>query len=177
MINTTPEIDGLTFDESDGRLKITIPQKRHWMLFGLYSVMLITWIGLFIAAIIYTIRIVFSGERYAFGFTFLLVLFLFLLYRLGKIVWKQWQYYAANREILFIDDALLIVRRPVSLAGLTDAYDMQHISHFYYSGRYDTPAFEYGQRKIFFAQDVDEARGRQLVMALNGRYFPHYDEE
>ena len=176
MVNTYSDIDGITFSENNGRLQITIPQKRHWILFGLYSVMLIVWIGLFIGAVIYTWRIAFSGERYAGGFTFLLLIFLFLLYRLGKIVWKQWQYYAASREILFIDDALLIIRRPVSLAGLTDAYDMKHISHFYYSGRYDTPAFEYGQRKIFFAQDLGETRGRQLVGVLNGRYFLHFDE-
>ncbi len=177
MVETFPDIDGVTFSASNGRVQITVPQKRHRVLLALYSLMLIAWIGLFSGAIIYTGRIAFSGERYAGGFTFLLLIFLFLLYWLGKIVWKQWQYYAANREILFINDALLIIRRPVSLAGLTDAYDMKHISHFYYSSRYDTPAFEYGQRKIFFAQDLDEARGRQLVAALNGRYFPHFDAE
>jgi len=175
MVSKYPEIDGITFSQHNGRLQINIPQTRHWVLFSLYSIMLLTWIGLSAAAVVYTIRIAFSGERYAAGFTFLLLIFLFLLYQLGKIVWKQWQYYAAGREILFIDDALLIIRRPVSLAGLTDAYDMKYVSHFYYSDRYDTPAFEYGQRKIFFARDLDETRGRQLVQMLNGRYFPHVD--
>lgn len=177
MLNILPEIEGIVAEESDGRLKITIPQDRHWVLFGLYSLMLLTWIILFVGIIVYAIRIAFSGERYAAGFSFLLLIFLLILYRLGKTVWKQWQYYAANREILFLDEALLIVRRPVSLAGLTDAYDMKHISHFYYSERYHTPAFEYGQRKVFFAQDLEKARSKQLISYLNGRYFPNFDDE
>lgn len=172
-----PVIDGITFDTSRvDRLKVVLPIKRNWFLFLAYSLMLLTCIVLFFGGIIYAVRIAFSGARYAAGFVFLLILFLFAVYRLWKFVWRQWQFYAASREILFIDAQMLIVRRPVSILGITDAYDWQHVRPFSYNEKYNTPMFEYGQRKIFFGQSLSHEQADKLIWGLNDRYFPEYDD-
>ena len=172
-----PKIEGITFDTSrDDRLKIILPVKRKWFLFLAYSLMLLACIVLFVGGIIYTIQIGFSGERYALGFVFLAFLFMFALYRLSKFVWKQWQYFAASREIMFIDDKMLIIRRPLSIFGITDAYDWNQVRPFSYSEKYNTPMFEYGQRNIFFGQDLTHKQADQLIWGLNDHYFPEYDD-
>ncbi len=172
-----PKIDGITFDTSrEDRLKIILPVKRKWLLFLLYTVMLIACIALFVGGIRFTMQIAFSGERYAWGFTFLAILFMFALYRLSKFVWKQWQFFAANREIMFIDKKLLIIRRPLSVLGVTDAYDWSQVRPFTYSQKYNTPMFDYGQRNIFFGQDLTREQADKLIWALNDHYFPEYDD-
>ena len=100
-----PAIDGITFDTSQPeRLKVILPVKRNWFLFLSYSLMLLASAILFFGGIVYAVQIAFSGARYAFGFVFLILLFLFVMYRLWKFVWRQWQFYASSREILFIDN-------------------------------------------------------------------------
>ncbi len=170
------EIDGITWDTSrEDRLKVILPIKRNWFLFLAYSLMMIACIVLFVGGLIYTIQIAFSGERYANAFVFLAVIFFFFLYYLWKFVWRQWQYFAASREILFIDEKMLIIRRPFSLFGITDAYDWQQVRPFTYNQQYNTPMFEYGQRSVFLGQDLSRAQADQLISGLNDRYFAEYD--
>lgn len=172
-----PEIDGITFDSSrEDRLKIILPVKRKWHLFLLYTIMLIACIILFVGGIGFTIQNGFTGERYAWAFIFLAILFMFALYRLSKSVWKQWQFYASSREILFIDEKMLIIRRPLSILGITDAYDWAQVRPFTYSQKYSTPMFDYGQRNIFFGQDLTHEQADKLIWALNDYYFPEYDD-
>jgi signal transduction histidine kinase len=172
-----PKIEGIIIEESNDRLKVVLPIKRNRLLFGLFSIMLVIWAAMFIIALVFTIRdVAFSGERFAFVFTIMLLVFMVILYYLGRLVWKQWQYVAANREILFVDEETLIVRRPVSILGLTDAYDMKYVSPFYYSEKNSCPAFNYGHRHVYFGRDLLDGQINELLTMLNGRYFPDYDD-
>ena len=172
-----PSIENIQFEENNERLKIVLPVKKQWVYLVLYSIMLVIWIGMFIYGLIYTWQIAFSGERFAFVFTVMLIGLLYILYRLGKVVWRQWQYYAANREIMFIHQDMLIVRRPVSILGLTDAYDRAHVTPFYFSEKYHTPAFDYGHQHVYFGHDLPANPANRLIGYLNARYYPHRDED
>ncbi len=173
-----PEIDQVQFEETADRLKLTLPVRRYWVWFLLFTLLLILWIGGLIWGIIFTFKdIAFSGERYAFAFTIMLLVWLYIWYRLGKILWKQWQYYAAAREILFIDKDLLIIRRPVSIIGITDAYDFAYVSPFFFNEEHICPGFEYGKQRIYFGQGLDETSSQELVQVLNQRYFNAYDDD
>ncbi len=171
-----PSIENIQFEESKERLKIVLPTKRQWVYFLLYSLMLLTWVGMLVFGIVFTIQMAFSGERFAFVFTVMLLMLLYPLYRLGKMVWEQWQYYAANREILFIYKEMLILRRPVSIFGLTTAYDQAHVTPFYYSEKHHCPAFDYGHQHVYFGHNLPENPAERLIGYLNARYHPHYDE-
>jgi hypothetical protein len=168
----------VSFAETADRLKVTLPIRRNWAWLLLFSALLILWVIGLVWGIIFTIRdIAFSGERYAIVFTIMLLIWLYLWYRLGKIVWKQWQYYVAVREILFIDKERLIIRRPVSLLGITDAYDFVYVSPFFHSDKHGWPGFYYGKRRIYFGQGLSENSSQQLVDYLNGRYFSAFDND
>ncbi|MEZ4590649.1 MAG: hypothetical protein R3D55_05825 [Chloroflexota bacterium] len=158
-------------------MKIVLPVRKRWVYFGLYSLMLLVWVGMAIYGIVFTVQTAFSGERFAFVFTVMLLVLLYLLYRLGKMVWEQWQYYAANREILFIHKEMLIVRRPVSIFGITTAYDRAHITPFYVSEKHHCPAFDYGHQHVYFGHDLPAGPAARLIGYLNARYHPHVDED
>ena len=172
-----PSIETIQFEENKERLKVILPVKKHWVYLVLYTVMLLTWVGMFVFGLIFTGRMAFSGERFAFVFTVMLVVLLYALVRLGRIVWGQWQYYAANREILFIHKEMLIVRRPVSIFGITTAFDRAHVTPFYYSDKHHCPAFDYGHQHVYFGQDLPPDPAGRLIGYLNARYQPHYDED
>jgi len=172
-----PSIENIQFEENDERLKVVLPVKKHWVYLVLYSVMLLTWVGMFIVGLVFTWQTAFSGARFAFVFTVMLLVLLYLLYVLGRLVWGQWQYYAANREILFVHSDMLIVRRPVSILGITTAYDRAHVTPFYFSEKHNCPAFDYGHQHVFFGQDLLPDPAGRLIGYLNARYYPHYDDE
>lgn len=173
-----PEIQQINFEETAERLKVTLPTRRNWALFLLYTLLLILWLACFVWGIIFTIKdIAFSGERYAFVFTIMLLIWLYIWYRLGKIIWSQWQDYAATREILFIDKDRLIIRRPVSVLGNTDAYDFIYVSPFFFSEKHGCPGFEYGKQRVYFGQGLDGESSQQLVQFLNARYFNTIDDD
>ena len=172
-----PRIESIQFEENKERLKAVLPVQKHWVYLILYSVMLLIWVGMFIFGLIFTGQIAFSGERFAFVFTVMLLALLYILFRLGKIVWGQWQFYAANRELLFVHEEMLIVRRPVSIFGITTAYDRAHVTPFYFSEKHHCPAFDYGHQHVYFGQDLPLEPSRKLINYLNGRYYPHYDED
>ncbi len=173
-----PMIRDVRFEETPEHLKVVLPVRRNWPATLLFSVMVIVWLVLAVWGIVYGVQVAFSGQSYAFWLTVFVLIWLYIWYRLGKLVWGRWQYYATNREILFINKERLIVRRPVSILGLTDAYDMQHVSPFLYSEEHGCPGFEYGHQRIYFGQGIlDEASARRLVKTLNGRFFHYADDE
>lgn len=172
-----PSIENIQFEENNERLKAMLPVKTHWIFLLLYSVMLLVWIGMFIFGFVFTWRMAFSGERFAFVFTVMLLLLFYPLYLLGKMVWGQWQYYAANREILFVYKETIILRRPVSIFGITTAYDRAHVTPFYFSEKHNCPAFDYGHQHVYFGNDLPADPAARLIGYLNARYFPQYDED
>ena len=173
-----PEINQVSFEETENRLKAILPVRRYWVWLLLFSLLLILWVVGLIWGIIFTIRdVAFSGERYAIVFTIMLLIWLYIWYRLGKVIWKQWQYYLATREILFIEKDRLIIRRPVSVLGITDAYDFDYVSPFFYSEEHHCPGFDYGKQRIYFGQGLEEEASQQLVEALNERYFDSFDDD
>jgi hypothetical protein len=174
---TVLNIAGVTLEENVGCLKIVLPVQRQWVYLGIYSLLLVVWLGMAVFGLIFTGRMAFSGERFAFVFTLLLLVFLFVLYRLGQTIWRQWQFYVANREILFLFDDHLVIRRPVSLLGITTAYDRQYVRPFHYDEAQHSPSFEYGNRYVPFGLGLSRPDAGELVQFLNGRYFPNYHDE
>lgn len=172
-----PSIENIEFEENKERLKVVLPVKTHWVYLLLYSVMLLAWVGMVVYGLIFTVQMAFSGERFAFVFTVMLVLLFYPLYRLGKMIWGQWQYYAANREILFVYKEMLIVRRPVSIFGITTASDRAHVTPFYFSEKHNCPAFDYGHQHVYFGNDLPADPAARLIGYLNARYYPQYDED
>jgi hypothetical protein len=171
-------IRGVHFEKTPDRLKAVLPAKRNWWWFALFSILVLIWLVGLVWGIIFTVRdIAFSGERFALVFTIMLLVWLYIWYRLGKILWKQWQFYAADREILFVEKERLIVRRPVSILGITDAYDMNHVSPFFYSEEQHAPAFSYGHQRVYFGHGLDQASARQFVRAVNRVAFPDHVED
>jgi len=173
-----PEIQDVEFEENAERLKVVLPIRRQWIWFALFTTMLLFWLVGLIWGLFFTIRdVALSGERYAFVFTIMLLVWLYLWYRLGKILWRLWQYYAAGREIIFIEKDRLIIRRPVSIIGTTDAYHFDHISSFFFSFEHKCPGIDYGNQRVYFGQGLGPEPAQQLVKALNDRYFSHADDD
>ena len=174
-----PMISNVHFEQTPERLKVVLPVKRNWFLVVLYTVMVLAWLVMLAGGIMFMIReAALSGERYAFVFTTMLLILLFILYRLGRrAVWQPWMALLANREILFINKESLIIRRPVSLLGTTDFYDMAHVSPFFYLEERRTPAFHYGQFRTEFGRSLGRPEAERLIVTLNNLYFPNWDEE
>lgn len=90
-------------------------------------------------------------------------------------MWSRWQFQLADRELIFFDDKQLIIRRPVSILGLTTVYDIKHVGPFYYSERHDCPAFDYAFLHVYFGQGLEKEVARRLVGELNSLIFPDTD--
>lgn len=173
-----PKIENATFEESDGRLKIVFSIRRKWIWFVLLTILLALWLIGLVWGVIFTIRdVAFSGQRYAFVFTIFLLVWLYIWYRLGKMLWRLWQHYAANREILFIEKERLIIRRPVSILGITDAYDLEYVSPFFFSPEHECPGFDYGNQRVYFAEELGIESSEALIRFLNERYFGYADDD
>lgn len=172
-----PSIEGIAFEENSERLKIVLPVNRNWILFGVYSIVMFVCLVLLIWGLLFTSQMAFSGERFAVVFTIMLLLLLVILFYFLRFVWRQWQYYAAAREILFINKEMLIVRRPVSILGLTDAYDMKYVKQLNYDHKYGGISFQYGSQPRLFALGLAEELVMPLIRYVNGRFFSTYDDE
>lgn len=174
-----PRIADVTFEETPERLKVVLPVRRQWPYLLVYSALLLIWLG----ATVWMLVLLFGASRGDMSVAFLVVWVIILLiwaylwYRLGSFVWRWWQYFVADREILFMSPAMLIVRRPLSLLGVTDAYSMEHVSPFYYSEKYGAVAFDYGSRAGLFGQGLEPPAAQELIAALNRRFFPHALED
>ncbi|MEZ4516331.1 MAG: hypothetical protein R3C44_05650 [Chloroflexota bacterium] len=180
MSDKPPLLTDVHFEQTPERLKVVLPVKRNIPLLILYTVLVLIWLAMMVGGIIYTIRIAFSGQPYAFVFTVMLLVLLSILYRFGRYLLRQWANLATNREILFINKDVLIVRRPISIFGNTDAYDMQHVTPFYISEKPAGPAFDYGYRHYYFGEALSPQTADELIRFLNETYFPNamdYDED
>jgi hypothetical protein len=162
------ENEGVTFEESNGRLKVVIPVRFNWLLFGLYTFGLVIWLVMLVAVLTYLLR----GLSSSIVLTFILILWLIVWFWFGRFLTNRWQYQAANREILFINGKELIHRRPVSIFGLTNSYDIRHVSPFYFSENHSCPAFDYAFTHVYFGQSLDQQQAMELIDNLNQRYFP-----
>jgi hypothetical protein len=174
----TSEFHTIQIEENPERLKIIWPLQRPWLLFTLFTLALIVWAAMLVGMTIYLVRdVIQAGERFTFTFSVMIIIWLLVWLWFGRVLSKQWQYVAANREIMFINTKQLILRRPVSIFGITDAYDMQHVSPFYLSEKQNCPAFDYGFQYIYFGRDLPQSEASALIEMLNGRFFPHWDDE
>ncbi len=173
-----PQIGDFTFSEDNERLKVVLPGSSKWVYFLIFTASMLIWISMVVIVLVFVIRDVLPNrERYTFVLTVMMLVWLVLWYYLGRFMWEKWQYYAADREILFINKDVLIIRRPVSILGITDAYDMQYVNPFYFSEKHSCPTFDYGSQRIYFAQDATEGDARNLLQYLNRRFFPNYDDD
>ena len=173
-----PLIDKVQFDTLDERLKVVMPVQRNWAYLGVYSVLLVSWIGVtvWMLALLFGTSVSELSTQFVIVWILILLVWAYVWYRLGRSVWRWWQYYAATREVLFIDKDVLIVRRPLSLLGVTDAYDMEHVSPFYYNEKHRSVAFDYGSRRSLFGNGIARQSAQRLIKYLNDRFFPHAGE-
>jgi hypothetical protein len=162
----------ITYEQRPEWLKVTIPGRRSSLLFLLYTLLLLIWAAALIGIVGYVLRVP------GFGWVNIaLVIFWAIIWLwFGRFLWRAWQYHAATREILFINKEQLIVRRPVSILGSTNVYDMKHVTPFYFSDKHRRPAFDYAYQHVYFGQALDERQSLALVAELNGRFFPDEDE-
>ncbi|MEM7333252.1 MAG: hypothetical protein AAF490_14275 [Chloroflexota bacterium] len=172
-----PTIPDISFEENNERLKVTLPVSRNWILLITYTVLLITGIVLTIGGIVFGFRVAFSGERFAFWFTTFIIFFLLIMYPLVKYIFQQWQYHVTNREIVFVNAEEMIIRRPVSILGITTTYDRSYVQPIVYSEKYKALAFYYGSQPILFANGLPSSQTSPLADYLNERYFPDYDDD
>lgn len=166
----------LQIEENDERLKIVLPLKRQWPGLIAYSFLLLIWLGLLLLFVVYLFRPPLGdavSTAYRIGWRLLILIWLVVWGRyLGYYVLRGWQFYAASREILFINRQLLIIRRPVSIFGLTDAYDMQYVSPFYQHERSRNLAFQYGKTNhILLGLGLSTSEQGVLLSYLNQRFF------
>jgi hypothetical protein len=167
------EEKGYILEEGDERLKIVIPFGVDGPALALHSLAMLVWLGMLIAVLIYLLR----GLSSSFVLTAILVIWLLIWLWFGRFLWTRWQYHAANREVLFIDPDQIILRRPVSILGLTWSYDMGHVSRLYYSDQHRCPAFDYAYLHVYFGRSLPEKQAMSLIEEMNRRYFPEEPEE
>lgn len=166
-------IDGFVMEESETRLRVTIAFGLRRPAFILHSLALLVWLGMLAAVLVYLFR----GLSSTFVLTAILLLWLLIWLWFGRFLWSRWQYHAANRELLFIDSQQFIIRRPVSILGLTWVYDMEHVSRLYFSEQHHCPAFDYAYLHVYFGRSLSAAEAQALIDELNGRFFPEEPEE
>ncbi len=165
------QIEGVQLEEKPEWLKVVLPIRRNWVLFGLFTACLVIWFLMLSGIVAAMLR-----EGFGFVLNVMLIVWLIIWLWFGRVLWGRWQYYAADREVLFINEEQLIVRRPVSILGKTDVYDMKHVSPFYFSDKHHCPAFDYGFQHVYFGQDLAADRAGQLLVLLNDRYYPDQDD-
>ncbi len=171
----------IAFEETPERTKIIVPLKRQWGYWLVYSLLLLSWLAGTFLAFRQFIGLVGGGL----GFTGLLllayiVILLILLAGwvwLGRQIWRRWQYHMATREILFFYEDKLVVRRPLSLLGITEAYDRRHVSAFRFDSKINSPVFDYGSYRIPVGTTLAQEEAEAFVGQVNERFFADsYDE-
>ena len=174
-----PQLKGVQYERTDQRLKVVMPAERNWPFFGLYSLLLLVWLGVTASMLGLLFDTSLSGLSTTFQVVWIIIMLVwaYVWYRLGRSVGRGWQFYAATREILFIDEEILIIRRPLSILGVTDAYDMEHVSPFYYSEKHGAVAFDYGSRGGLYGRGLGQSDAEDLLSALNRHYFPGEREQ
>ncbi len=167
------EISFISFGENDERLKVVMPLTRNRLYTAIYGTLLVVWIG----ATIVLLALLVQQPIRSMQFVYILVYFLivavwaYVWYRLGKHIVRYLGYYGATREILFVNDQTLIIRRPLSLLGTTTAYDMKHVGPFRYNENQQAVAFDYGSRGGLFGSGLSRSEAEKLADYLNRQYF------
>lgn len=170
------DIGRITLKDTPQWLKVVMPVKRNWLLFIVFSAAMVLWVVMTVWMVIFLIRdVIMPGERFAFILGAIVVLWLVLWYFVGRSVGRRWQYFAAAREILFINKERLIVRRPVSFLGPTEAFDMHHVGSFYLSDKHHCLTFDYGSQKVYLGTGLTLDETERLIKTLNTLYFRTYD--
>lgn len=173
------------FEENEERLKVEFPLRRNWPALVIYTILALLW-GVGLVLFIYFLFVPPAPRGvnelpFALRLTWIIgvLLWLYVWSRyLGRLILRWWQYYLADRELLFVSKDRVIVRRPVSIFGITDAYAREHVAPFYYNDKYDCLAFQYGNvRHILFAQTLPAADRTSLLRFLNGRFFPNQSDD
>ncbi len=159
-------------EEIDGETKITLPVRRKWWLVGLFSLALVIWL----IGLVVIVLSMFNEGRTA-VLNCMVLIWIALWGFMGRALWKQWQQYISPREILFLTDDNLILRRPVSIFGSTDAYDRKQMTPFIYDDDRRAITFSYGSHLIPFGHTLPITDAQQLVPQLNALYFPDWDTE
>lgn len=172
MVDKLPLISQVHFEQTPERLKIVIPAARNWAYLTLYSILMLMWLGMIIGGAIYLVQTLFSGQSYRFVFAIMIFILLAILLRFGRFLGRQWAQYLSNREVIFINQEELIVRRPVSIWGNTDVYDIEHVSPIYEAEEPETLAFDYGYRHVYFGGGITAEARQALQQFLNRTYFP-----
>ncbi|MBK9052924.1 MAG: hypothetical protein IPL78_19015 [Chloroflexi bacterium] len=169
----------IVFEENDQRLKITLPLKRTPLYVGLYTVLLTIWAAMTVWVIIQAIDIPQRNITLTSKIVLFIVWLIWMIIwiYLGRRIWRWWQFNVADREILFINKEELMVRRPVSILGLTDVYDMNYVEPFAYDDQLQGLAFKYGSRFVLCGLGLTQAEAHSLIALLNRRFFPHFDDE
>lgn len=175
MVDNLPLISQVHFEQTPERLKIVIPTRRNWAYLTLYSILVLVWVVMLIGGSIYLVRTLLSGQSYRFVFAIMLITLLLILFRFGRFLGRQWAQYLSNREVLFINQEELIVRRPVSIWGNTDVYDIEYISPIYVADAPETLAFDYGYRHIYFGGGITGEARQALQQFLNRTYLSAKD--
>ena len=172
----------IVFEENDERVKVIIPIERQPLYWGLYSLMLIIWI---FSSVWGASTVIGFFRQGSFGLTgvylgayiFILLLVAVFWFYLGRKVWTQWQYFTATREILFFYPEKLIVRRPVSLLGVTDAYSREHVSRFSLDSKLNCPAFDYGTFRIPVGMTLPVEESKAFISEINRRFYANIPED
>ena len=169
----------IDFTENEQRLKITLPVQRSQLYVGLYTLMLLVWLAMTTWVVIQAFDIPSRSISATSKFVLFVIWFLWMAFWLwiGRRIWRWWQFNVADREILFINKEEVIIRRPVSILGLTDAYDMSYVEPFAYDEGYRGVAFKYGSRFVLFGLGLTEPEAHMLISLLNRRFFPHADDD
>jgi len=163
----------VTIEDEEKRLKVVVAESTNWPSLAIYSFGVLIWLAMLVTVLSYLVR----GLSSSAVLTTLLVIWIFIWLGFGRFLFSRWQFYLANREILFIDEQQLIIRRPVSIFGLTTAYEWQHVSRFYYSDKHQCLAFDYAFAHVYFGRALKPNEAKELVTRLNGRLFPEPDED
>ncbi len=162
----------IRIEETEDQTKIILPVQRNWLLVGLYTLALVIWV---VGLIVIMLSMFDEGRTAVLNCMVLVWLLIWGL--VGKTLWKQWQRYISSREILFLTDDRLILRRPVSMLGSTDAYDRAHLSPFNYDDNRHAIGFDYANHRISFGHTLSIDDAHALINQLNGRYFPDWDAD
>lgn len=172
-----PMISDVHFEQTAERLKIVLPVRRKWPFLIIYSLLALAWVVMLVWGVIFLVQILFSGQSYRFLFALMIVILLLILLRFGKFLMRQLAQFLSNREVIFINREELIVRRPVSIWGNTDVYDMAHVTHIYEAESPRALAFDYGYRHIYVGEALAADARQALMRHLNQTYFPNHYED
>lgn len=167
------------------RTKVILPVARQWVPLVIYTVLVVVWVAM-LAIFVYSFFSpppLFRGEHispgYRIGWRVLIFVWLLFWFRvIGRYLLRWWQWHLANREILLVEGDVFIVRRPVSIFGVTNAYDLRHMHPFYQTEKHRALAFQYGGvQHHLFAMGLPSSERDVLQHTLNEWYFPDRDED